>query len=167
MVFAVFGALHDFWLIIIGLFVYIGADEEAQSTIISTAIAGIRVRDVMYQEVASAKPETTLADAMDMMFRARYHDLLVEKDGVFQGIVTWDEIKRIKSEERTEMQVGQLHAKRISIFPDESILEAYKIMTREGIDLVPVVDRQMPDKLVGVVTGESVNYAYEKSKSLR
>ena len=167
MVFAVFGALYDFWLIIIGLFVYIGADEEEQSTIISTAIAGIRVKEVMYQEVVSARPETTLADAMDMMFRARYHDLLIEKDGIFQGIVAWDEIKKINPGERAGMQVGQLPAKHISIFPDESILEAYKIMAREGIDLLPVVDREVPDKVVGAVTNESVAYAYEKSKSVR
>jgi Zn-dependent protease/CBS domain-containing protein len=166
MVFAVFGALYDFWLIIIGLFVYIGADEEAQSTIVSTAIAGIRVKDVMYQEVASAKPETTLTEAMDTMFKARYHDLLVEKDGIFQGIVTWDEIKKVKPEERSEMRVGQLPAKRISISPNESILEAYKIMTREKIDLVPVVDKETPNKVIGAVTGESVTYAYERSKSL-
>lgn len=166
-VFAVLGVLYNFWLTIIGLFVYIGADEEAQSTIVSTAIAGIRVKDVMYREVVSAKPETTLAEAMDMMFRARYHDLLIEKDGIFQGIVTWDEIKKVRPEERSEMRAGQLPAKRISVYPDESILESYKIMTRERIDLVPVVEKEAPDRVIGAVTNESVAYAYEKSKTPR
>lgn len=39
--------------------------------------------------------------------------------------------------------------------------------TREKIDLVPMVDRAEPAKVVGVVTGESVSYAIEKAKSLR
>jgi len=51
-------------------------------------MARVRVKDVMYSEVASAKPETTLSEALEVMFKARYHDVLVEKDGVFQGIVT-------------------------------------------------------------------------------
>ena len=61
----------------------------------------------------------------------------------------------------------QLPKKQVSIFQDESILEAYKIMTREKIDLVPVVDRETPTKVVGVVTSEGVAYAYEKAKTLR
>jgi CBS domain-containing protein len=63
--------------------------------------------------------------------------------------------------------VEQLPTVRISVFPDESILNAYKIITRERLDLVPVVSRQSPMKVVGVVTGESVAYAYEKAKTLR
>lgn len=40
-------------------------------------------------------------------------------------------------------------------------------MSREKVDLVPVVDKDAPTKVVGVVTSESVAYAFEKAKSLR
>ena len=55
--------------------------------------------------------------------------------------------------------------KNISVYEDESILEANKIMTKEKIDLVPVVEKQNPTKIVGVVTSEAIANAYEKSKS--
>ena len=164
---ALFGIWYDLWLVIIGVFIYIGATEEAESTIISTTIARVRVKDVMYSEVASVKPETTLSEALEVMFKARYHDVLVEKDGVFQGIVTWNEIMKVKQEQRSQLRVEQLPMKQISVFSDESILEAYKIMLHEKIDLVPVVERETPGKIVGVVTSESVAYAYEKAKALR
>ncbi|MGC8903521.1 MAG: CBS domain-containing protein, partial [Fervidobacterium sp.] len=127
----------------------------------------VRVKDVMYSEVAFVKPETTLAEALEVMFKARYHDVLVEKDGVFRGIVTWSEIIKVKQEQRNELRVEQLPVKHVSVFSDESILEAYKVMFREKIDLVPVVEREMPNKVVGVLTSESIAYAYEKAKALR
>jgi CBS domain-containing protein len=121
----------------------------------------------MYSEVASVKPETTLSEALEVMFKARYHDVLVEKDGVFQGVVTWNEIMKVKQEQRSQLRVEQLPMRKISVFSDESILEAYKVMLREKIDLVPVVERETLGKIVGVVTTESVAYAYEKAKALR
>ena len=166
---AIFGILflYNIWLVIIGLFIYIGASEEAEQTIVSTTIARVRVKDVMYPEVAFVKPESTVAEAMEVMFKARYHDIPVEKDGALQGIVTWKEIMKVTPEQRSELQVAQLPIKEIHVFQDESILEAYKIMSREKVDLVPVVDKDAPTKVVGIVTSEGVAYAFEKAKSLR
>jgi Zn-dependent protease len=161
------GIFYDFWLIIVGVFVYIGASEEAEQTIVSTTIARVRVKDVMYPEVASVKPDTTVAEALEVMFKARYHDVLIEKDGALQGIVTWNEIMKVKPEQRNELRVEQLPMKQVSVFQDESILEAYKTMNREKIDLIPVVDREAPTKVVGALTSEGVAYAYEKAKTLR
>jgi Zn-dependent protease/CBS domain-containing protein len=154
-----------FWLILIGIFVYIGASEEAEQTIISTALAGVRVKDVMQSEVGSVNPQQSLTEALEVMFKNRYHDVLVEKDGVFQGVVTWNELMKIKSEERSKLRVEQMPLKNTSVYEDESILEVNKIMIRERIDLVPVVDREIPTKIVGVLTSEAIANAYEKSKS--
>jgi Zn-dependent protease/CBS domain-containing protein len=164
---AVVGLFYDFWLIIIGVFIYVGANEEAEQTIVSTTLARIRVKDIMYKEVSFVKPDTNLADALEVMFKARYHDAPVEKDGVFQGVVSWDEIMKIKPQERSELQVGKLPIKQISVFSDESVLEAYKTMSRERIDLMPVVDREAPTKVIGALTNESIASTLERAKALR
>ena len=65
------------------------------------------------------------------------------------------------------MKVEQLPQKQISTFPDESILEAYRVTTTERIDLIPVVDREVPTKVIGVLTSEGVKSAYEKARNLR
>ena len=153
-----------FWLIFVGIFVYIGASEEEEQTIISTNLASVRVKDVMQSEFGSVNPNQSLAEALEIMFKNRYHDVLVEKKGVFQGVVTWNELMKVKPEERTTCRVEQMAQKNISVYEDESILEANKIMTREKIDLIPVVDKEIPTKIVGVLTSEAVANAYEKSK---
>ena len=83
-----------FLLILVGIFVYIGASEEGEQTIVSTALAGIRVKDVMQSEIGSVDPQQTLTEALEVMFKNRYHDVLVEKDGVFKGVVTWTELMK-------------------------------------------------------------------------
>jgi Zn-dependent protease/CBS domain-containing protein len=154
-----------FLLILVGIFVYIGASEEAEQTIVSTTLAGVRVKDVMQSEVGSVSPQQTLAEAWEMMFKNRYHDALVSKEGTLQGIVIWDELMKVKPEERSIMMVEQMPLKIVSLYPDESILEANKIMARERINLIPVVDREVPRKVVGVLTSEAIANAYEKSKT--
>jgi Zn-dependent protease/CBS domain-containing protein len=160
------GFVYNFLLILVGIFVYIGASEEAEQTIISTTLAGVRVKDVMQSEVGSVNPQQSLAEALEVMFKNRYHDALVEKDGVFQGVVTWNELIKVKPEDRGTLRVEQMPLRNISVYVDESILEANKIITQEKIDLIPVVERDTPTKVVGVLTSEAIANAYEKSKSV-
>ena len=166
-VIAAVGVLVNLWMVVIGMFIFIGATEETEATIVSTTLARVRVKDVMHPEVACVKPEVTLIEALETMFTARYHDIVLEQDNLFLGIVTWKEIVKVKPEQRSGVRVGQLPIKKVSVFSDESILEAYKTMSREKIDLLPVVERQVPSRVVGVVTSEGVAYALEKAKTLR
>ncbi|HLN45874.1 MAG TPA: site-2 protease family protein, partial [Candidatus Sulfotelmatobacter sp.] len=64
-VLAVVGVLYNLWLIIVGVFIYVGASEETEQTIISTTLARVRVRDVMQSEVASVRPDNTLTEAVE------------------------------------------------------------------------------------------------------
>ena len=162
---AVVGVLFNFWLIVIGVFVYIGASEEAEQTIVSTTLASVRVKDVMQSEVGAVHPDQTITEALEVMFKARYHDALVERDGVFQGVVIWNEIIKVTPEQRNNLKVEQMPLKNISTYPDEAVLEAYKLMTKEKIDLLPVVDRETPTKVVGVLTSEAIANAYEKARN--
>jgi Zn-dependent protease/CBS domain-containing protein len=154
-----------FLLILVGIFVYIGANEEGEQTILSTALAGVRVKDVMQPEFGSVSPQQSIAEALEIMFKNRYHDVLLEKDGVFKGVVTWTELMKVNPLQRSSLRVEQMPLRLISVFIDESILEANKIMTREKVDLIPVVDRETPFKVVGVLTAEALSNAYEKARN--
>ena len=161
----VVGFFFNFFYILIGIFIYIGASEEAEQTIVSTALANVRVRDVMQSEFVCVRPDQTIAEALEIMFKARYHDALVEKDGVFQGVVTWSEIIKVSQDQRDNIRVEQMPLKNISTDQDQAIFEAYKLMAREKIDLFPVVDKQIPTKVVGVLTSEAVAAAFEKARN--
>ncbi len=151
-------------LILIGVFIYVGASEEAEQTIVSTTLASVCVKDVMQSEIGSVHPDQTIDEALEVMFQSKYHDALVEKDGVFQGLVIWNEIIKIPRDQRNNIRVQQMPLKNISTHLDEPVFEAYKLMAKEKIDLLPVVDMEMPTKVIGVLTSEAVASAYEKAK---
>jgi Zn-dependent protease len=165
----VFGIIFPgyFLLIVVGLFVYVGASEEAEQTIVSTALARVRVGDVMCSEIATVKPETPLSEVVEVLFKARYHDALVQKDGVYEGLVVWDDLVRVSPEQRSQMRIEQMPIRKVSVYQDESVLEAQKIMMRERIDVMPIVDRKDPTKVVCVLTTEGLSAAFEKAKNLR
>ncbi len=156
-----------FLLIIVGIFVYIGASEEAEQTILTTTLANVRVRDVMIAYVAAVSPDQTIAEAQEVMFKNRYHDAIVEKDDVFQGVVAWSEIIKVPQKDRTTRKVGEMPLKNVSTNPDEAVLEAYKIMTAYKMDVIPVVEKDSQTKVVGVLTSEGIANAYQKAKDAR
>ncbi|MGA2386889.1 MAG: site-2 protease family protein [Candidatus Bathyarchaeia archaeon] len=164
---AVFGILFPAYLllIVVGVFVYVGASEEAEQTIISTTLASVRVKDVMQSEIGSVRPDQTLTEAFEVMFQSKYHDALVEKDGVFQGVATWNEIIKVPKDQRGNIRVEQMPLRNISTYPDQAVFEAYKLMAKEKIDLLPVVEKDAPAKVVGVLTSEAVTNAFEKARN--
>ncbi|MCW3994789.1 MAG: site-2 protease family protein [Candidatus Bathyarchaeota archaeon] len=165
MVIAGFVFPNYFLLILVGIFVYIGASEEGEQTIISTKLAGVRIRDVMQSEVGYVSPQQTIAEAIEVMFKKRYHDVLVIKDGNLIGVVSWNELMKVDPGQRGSLRVEQMPLKHISIFEDEAILEANKIMVREKIDLIPVVDREAPLRVVGVLTSEAMARAFDEARN--
>ena len=161
----IIGFVFNFLLVLVGLFVYLGASEEGEQTIVSTKLAGVRVRDVMQSEIGRVNPQQTITEALEVMFKNRYHDVLVEKEGVFEGIVTWNELMKVTPDQRDTLRIEQMPLARISVFEDESILEANKLSVREKIDVIPVVDKENPTKLIGVITSEAIAKAYEQAKN--
>lgn len=157
--------VNYFLLILVGIFVYIGASEEGELTIISTKLAGVRVRDVMQPAVGSVTPQQSISEALEVMFKNRYHDALVEKDGIFQGVIKWDELIKVNPEQRAALRVEEMPLSNISVNQDASILEANKIITKEKIDLIPVVGKEAPNIVIGVLTSEAITSAYEKARN--
>ena len=156
-----------FLLIVVGVFVYIGATEEAEQTIVSMTLARVRVSDVMCSEIGSVKPENTLTEAIEAMFKSRYHDAIVEKNGFYQGLVVWDELVKVNPEQRSQLTIAQMPLRKVYVSSGESVLEAHKIMLKEKIDVLPVVDKGAPEKVVCVLTSEGLSAALEKAKNLR
>jgi Zn-dependent protease/predicted transcriptional regulator len=162
----VYGIFYDFFIAFIGLFIYFGANQEAASAVVSTTLAGVKVDDVMTGEVSSATRETTLSDALEIMFKARYHDILIRDDGTFEGVVKWSDIMKVNPKQRPVLKLGQMRIQQISAFRDEPVLEVYRRMIKEKVDLIPVVDKESPKKVVGVITSEGVARAYERAREI-
>ena len=162
-VMAIVGIFQNIFLTLVGVFVFVGATEEAESTMMRTTISQVAVKDVMFTDVAVVRPDDTIEDAMETLFKARYHDAVVELNGHYLGTICSLEIMKIPKEQRSMKRVMDLVKFNVVTYPDETAWEALKKMRTHDLDLMPVADRGAQDKIIGVLTKESFVFAYERA----
>ena len=56
---AIFGIFFNPILILIAIFIYIGADQEYKAIMVSSMLEGLSVKDIMTRNVATLNPETS------------------------------------------------------------------------------------------------------------
>ncbi|MFX0084390.1 MAG: site-2 protease family protein [Candidatus Hodarchaeota archaeon] len=157
------GFFVNFWFAVIGVFIYIGGTQELYSTRISSILKPIRVRDVMLgrDSVLTVSPNMQLSQALDLMYQAQVQDIIVCTENRFLGVVTWNELLKVPPEERLITRLGDLHINPLSILPENSVLDAYKVMIKEQTRLIPVIDNEVPCNIMGVITNQLIAYNLE------
>lgn len=113
----------------------------------------IQIRDIMIENVITAKKETTVEDAVRLMNKYEIGCLVVVEDGKPVGIVTErDLLKRVlaKSKALRRLKVSQIMSyPLVSAKPIIEIEEATKIMCQNKIKKIPIVEK---GKLLGLIT---------------
>ncbi len=143
---AVFGFFYNIWLLLIALFIYLGATEEEKIVTAESLLSRFRIRDVMTSNVLSVEPETKVAEVIDLMFKHKHLGYPVVKDGELLGIVTLtDLIKADRNARIEEIMARDV----ITLKPDQSAFDAFKLMGEKRIGRIPIVEE---GKLVGIVT---------------
>src|SRR3990172_1865965 len=113
----------------------------------------LKVKDIMTQEVVTIEPMAPLAEAAMAMASRRVSCLVVTEGGVVKGILTDKDIIR-----QIHDAQGGLSRRRVfetmpspvgCVDPDQTIVEASRIMESRGFRRLPVVDG---GRLAGIVT---------------
>lgn len=104
-------------------------------------------------------PETmSLDEAAERLAQTRHHGLpVVNEDGWLTGILTVEDIEHSKG-----ALVAEACTREVEVaFPDESLNMALRRMSRRDVGRLPVVARDNPRKLVGVLRRADVIHAYD------
>ena len=86
--FAFLGLFFNPFLIFIGLFVWLGAAQEASMVQMRSALAGIPVRRAMITEFQILRPDDTLDQAVEHIRSGLRQDFPVVEDGRLVGVLT-------------------------------------------------------------------------------
>ena len=149
-----FGLLAlNFVLIAIAFFVYIAAAGEARQTALEAAVGDLLVADVMIpsNELVTARPEETVSDLLERMFRERHSGFPVVDDGHVVGIVTLEDVQDVAPVERDAMLVRDvMRTDPETLDVDDEVVPAMITLQRSGADRVLVTDES--GGAVGMVT---------------
>lgn len=143
---AVTGLFYNFFLILIGFFIYIGAEQEYQATLISSLLDGIMVADIMTEDPVTLRPDMTVKDALDVMFREKHMGYPVTEDGELRGIVTFHDI----SDARRDLRVGDvMTGDVVTVRDDDEVTAALEKMNRLQLGRLPVM---RDGELIGIIS---------------
>ena len=137
-------------LIIIAVFVYLGAGQEATMTRYSHLLKGVTVANAMSSPVTYITPANTVDDVIQAMYNTKHLGFPVIEKGDLVGVVTLHDISNISPIDREAMIVSDVMTREpVTLPPEASLTDALKIMSTMNIGRVFVVRE---DQIEGIVT---------------
>ena len=151
---AIFGFFFNFWLILIALFIYLGAKEEERSTLVGQALEGVTVGGIMTRDVSAVEPTMTVRELLDRIMLEKHVGYPVMSGDRVVGVVTLQDAQGVPASQHYTVEVGNIMSRNIiSVTPDMSAEDAIQLMARQRVGRLLVMES---DRLVGIVSRSDV-----------
>lgn len=140
---------HDTWAVLIGFFIFVAAHIEDRTLLFQNIVDNVRMEEIMLTDFSTLSPADTLEDALSKAVHTLQDDFPVVRGSDLVGTISRNRIVEALRREGNGYVQGFMN--RVTEFaqPNDSLATAFRKITRRGLTLIPVVDRQ---RLVGIVT---------------
>ena len=122
--FGIVGWLANPVLVIIAVFVWIGAAQEAGMAEIRAALSGIPVERAMITEFRTLAPDDRLATAVELVLHGAQRDFPITRDGHVAGLLTRRDVLRGLAAGGPESRVGDAMQRDFDIVDSGDSLDA-------------------------------------------
>ncbi len=157
----VFGLLNgQIIMVLIALFIYIGASQEYKFNVVRDAFSDFKVKDLMTENVITVNENLTVKELLDKMLIEKHSGYpVVDEKGEVSGCVTLEDISDIPDDQEKLKNVSDIMScELIKVKPDEPLFEAFKKMSQADIGRLLVVENE---ELVGILTRSDIMKAYQ------
>jgi Zn-dependent protease len=150
----VFGIIGLFmfspFLILIALFIYIGANMEAAAVRYSHLLEDVTIGSMMSSPVTTVEPTLPVSQVVGMMYSSKHLGFPVVDRDTLVGIITLADLNRTSPIDRDAMQVRDIMTRDpVTLPPSASVIEAFRIMSVKNFGRIPVVEN---GQILGIVT---------------
>ncbi len=133
------------------------------------------MQGILVQEAMTPHPDTVPADMplsqlLEEFDRTRHHGFpVLDAEGNLFGMVTLQDLQRaLERHVSLDTPVSEIATRSPQVaFPDETMASALEKMGRLGVGRLPVVSREDPRRLVGIVRRDSILRAYQLALTRR
>lgn len=124
----------------------------------------LEVRDAMHAELTTLREGETAEKAFALMGEKKFRGIpIVTSDNLVAGVVTMSDVLRVPSEKLKTTSLKEIMTKNvITVYPDETLLDALGKLTTGGIGRLPVVDKES-GHLVGILTRSDLFNSYRNN----
>jgi Zn-dependent protease/CBS domain-containing protein len=148
--------LPNYWLTLVGLFLFIASQMEERSAVFQSVLERVRLEDIMLTDFATLSPADTLEDALDKAVHSLQDDFPVIRGSDMVGVISRQKILEALRVEGN----GYVQAVMNRIFEvaqkGESLASAFRKLTARNLSIIPVVEDQ---RLVGIVTLQNLMHS--------
>jgi Zn-dependent protease/predicted transcriptional regulator len=149
-VFGIIGLFSNPFLILIALFIYIGASSESTAVKYSFLLQNVTVGDMMSSPVTTVSPTQPLREVITMMYSSKHLGFPVVERDTLIGMITLADVNRTSPIDREAMQVRDIMTRDpVTLPPSAPLIDALKIMSARNFGRIPVVQ---DGKILGIVT---------------
>ncbi|MGA2698233.1 MAG: CBS domain-containing protein [Methanoregula sp.] len=162
----IFGIIGLFFLspflILIALFIYIGASMESTAVQYNVLLQDVTVGNMMTAPVTTVPENMPLSKVIEMMYASKHLGFPVTERDSLVGMVTLADVNRTSPIDREAMQVRDIMTRDIiTLPPTASVIDALRIMSTRNIGRIPIVHE---DRIVGIVTRTDILKVTELKK---
>jgi CBS domain-containing protein/Zn-dependent protease len=146
--------LHNYWLIIAGFFIMIGAQIEDQGVFFQSVVDTVRMREVMLTDFATLSPSDTLADALSRCVHSLQEDFPVVRGLQLVGIISRQRIvDALRNEGNGYVQSVMSRAFQVAQPEDTLGTTIRRLTAGHGLALIPVAES---GRVVGIVSVQNL-----------
>jgi CBS domain-containing protein len=146
--------LHNYWLIIAGFFIMIGAQIEDQGVFFQSVVDTVRMREVMLTDFATLSPSDTLSDALIRCVHSLQEDFPVVRGLQLVGIISRQRIvDALRSDGNGYVQSVMSRAFQVARPEDTLGTTIRRLTAGHGLALIPVTDS---GRVVGIVSVQNL-----------
>jgi len=130
-------------------------------------LQGVLVSEVMTRDIDTITYNMSLKDLSQIFNQTRHHGIAVlDTVGKLWGMVTISDLERavnngLPLSQTTVAQIGTPYQKLTFSYPDETIGDALNKMSQRGFGRLPVVSRDDPSHLVGIIQRRDIIESYQ------
>jgi chloride channel protein, CIC family len=124
----------------------------------------ITVGDGMTHDFHTVLPSMPVSRLIEELHQSGHHGFpVVDESGSLYGVVTLHDVESALSKKERGLTVGDIATKSpIVAYPDQSIYDALVQFGGRDVGRIPVVDRDNPKKLIGVLRRHDMVSAYAR-----
>jgi len=156
MVMMLVGLAWNVWLVLIGFFLFLGAQMEDRSVLFHSLLEAVTMEDVMLTGFSVLSPADTLEDALSKAVHTLQDDFPVVRGSELVGIINKQRIlNALRRDGNGYVQSAMMRNFEIAQRTD-SLAACFRKLGARGMTMIPVVEDL---RLVGIVTLQNLTHS--------
>lgn len=148
--------VSSLWLLVIGIFIFFGAEGEERIVRRRSVLAEYQVADLMSRQFTTLCPTDTVERGLELVYQTCQDDFPVLVDGQLVGMAARGEMLEAFNKTGPSTIVSEvMDSEYLTAGPNDPVVQVHNEVLSEGWGSVPVLDGE--GQLIGLLTPENIS----------